>query len=98
MTTWPKFRSIVTLQVKFEQINVSLDNVPSGCVNRLMLPFREKLCHFCNCHLFVSLAVALPRSKYKCLASGGKIAVFFLFSSLQIHHLQSLLVGETSSI
>lgn len=53
MTTCPKFRSIVTLQVKFEQMlalfvakDVSQDNVPSGCINRLMLPCREKLYHF----------------------------------------------------
>ena len=83
MTTWPKFRSIVTLQVKFEQMlaffavkDVLQDNVPSGCINKLILPCREKLCHFCSCHLFVSLPVALPRSKYKYLASGGKIAFF----------------------
>lgn len=105
MTTCPKFRSIVTLQVKVEQMlaffvakDVSQDNVPSGCINRLILPCREKLHHFCSCHLFVSLPAALPRSKYKCLASGGKSAVFFPFSSLQIHRPQSLLVGETSSI
>ena len=85
MTTWPKFLSIVTLQVKFGQMlaffvakDVSQDNVPSGCINRLILPCREKLYHFCSCHLFVSLPVALPRSKYKCLASGGKIAFFSL--------------------
>ena len=46
MTTCPKFRSIVTLQVKFEQMLALFVAKPSGCINRLMLPCREKLYHF----------------------------------------------------